>query len=256
MIKNTRQLYVSKKRIEELSGVLDSLPDVDPKDNAAARRTDSAKRSLESLLKTLQRQVAEFEALAGGNTSGVRVQSLADLPKALIQMRIASGMSQRDLAAKLDVKTQQVQRWEHEDYENIGFERLLEVADALGLAARITLKRAAPVLIPNLSTLIFGGPCKPSFGTMWTYHSQRGDSAPVRSTTPAIIHAVGEVRTGANDGASVGRVSVVETSHGMTVRLAGMNNLMDGFYSKNSGSTKNADQAHWTQTDMMDKAHA
>jgi transcriptional regulator with XRE-family HTH domain len=55
--------------------------------------------------------------------------------------RIASKMTQRQLAEKLGLKPQQIQRYEATRYRTITLERILEVAEALGL------KLQAPVSI-------------------------------------------------------------------------------------------------------------
>jgi DNA-binding XRE family transcriptional regulator len=57
--------------------------------------------------------------------------SIEDLPKVLIQKRISLGMTQKELAAKLGIKEQMVQRYEASGYESIGFQRLAEVWNAL-----------------------------------------------------------------------------------------------------------------------------
>ena len=43
------------------------------------------------------------------------------------------GLSQKDLAEKLGLKEQQIQRYEATDYESASLSRLLEISDALGL---------------------------------------------------------------------------------------------------------------------------
>jgi HTH-type transcriptional regulator/antitoxin HigA len=61
---------------------------------------------------------------------------LEELPKALIQARIAGGLSQEELAAKLDLKPQQVQRYEATEYQSASLERVTEVARVLGVKLR------------------------------------------------------------------------------------------------------------------------
>lgn len=57
--------------------------------------------------------------------------ALEDLPKVLIQKRIGLGMTQKELAIKLGIKEQMVQRYEASSYESIDFQRLTEVWNAL-----------------------------------------------------------------------------------------------------------------------------
>jgi HTH-type transcriptional regulator / antitoxin HipB len=57
--------------------------------------------------------------------------SIEDLPKVLIQKRISLGMTQKELAAKLGIKEQMVQRYESNGYESISYNRLTDVWNAL-----------------------------------------------------------------------------------------------------------------------------
>ena len=49
----------------------------------------------------------------------------------MIKARIALGMTQKDLAEKLGMKEQQIQRYEANQYSSAGFQRLAEIATAL-----------------------------------------------------------------------------------------------------------------------------
>jgi transcriptional regulator with XRE-family HTH domain len=53
------------------------------------------------------------------------------LPHGLIKARIARGFSQKELADKLGLKEQQIQRYEASDYETASFARLKEIVSAL-----------------------------------------------------------------------------------------------------------------------------
>jgi len=54
----------------------------------------------------------------------------------LIQACIAAGLTQEDLAARLGVKSQQIQRYEGSDDQTASFARLSEIARLLGLGVR------------------------------------------------------------------------------------------------------------------------
>jgi transcriptional regulator with XRE-family HTH domain len=77
--------------------------------------------------------VREYEQLRAGQLAAARVASLSDLPDALVRARIAAGLSQRELAGRLGMKEQQIQRYEAEDYAGASLSRLREVMDALGV---------------------------------------------------------------------------------------------------------------------------
>ncbi len=51
----------------------------------------------------------------------------------LVRARVAAGLSQKQLAQRLGLKAQQIQRYEATRYRTITLGRMLEVAEALGL---------------------------------------------------------------------------------------------------------------------------
>jgi transcriptional regulator with XRE-family HTH domain len=84
-------------------------------------------------LAELDAQVSEYEQLRAGQLAAARVSSLDDLPDALVRARIAAGLSQRELAGRLGMKEQQIQRYEADGYAGASLNRLREVMDALGV---------------------------------------------------------------------------------------------------------------------------
>jgi HTH-type transcriptional regulator/antitoxin HigA len=92
--------------------------------------------ALKSQVADLQRELAEYERLHSGQRKRVALRSLEELPRTLIQARIARGLSQEELAAKLGLKPQQVQRYEATEYRSASLERVTEVARVLGVKLR------------------------------------------------------------------------------------------------------------------------
>lgn len=84
----------------------------------------------------LRTELQEYESLKPGGRKIPELRSFQDLPNALIQARIASGMSQEDLARKLGLKPQQIQRYEATDYMAASLARVSEVVKALGIQLR------------------------------------------------------------------------------------------------------------------------
>ena len=75
-------------------------------------------------------RLAEYDLLKSGQVSFSKTYALEELPRVLVQARIASGMSQTDLAEKLGMKPQQVQRYEATDYMGASLGRLIEISQA------------------------------------------------------------------------------------------------------------------------------
>lgn len=91
---------------------------------------------MKSLLDELREELAEYDALRAGTRRTLEAESFDTLPRALIQARIAIGLSQRDLAERLGMKEQQIQRYEANEYASASMSRVQEVIHALGVEVR------------------------------------------------------------------------------------------------------------------------
>jgi HTH-type transcriptional regulator/antitoxin HigA len=98
---------------------------------------------MESERTQLTEQLEEYDALRSGLIDGLLAKSLSELPTTLIKARIVKGWSQRELAEALELKEQQVQRYEAEKYASASFRRLLEVAAALSLEVSESVRLSA-----------------------------------------------------------------------------------------------------------------
>jgi HTH-type transcriptional regulator/antitoxin HigA len=91
--------------------------------------------ALKSQIVDIEAELAEYDLLKSGQVSFSKTYALEELPRVLIQARIASGMSQTDLAERLGMKPQQVQRYEATDYMGASLGRLIEISNALDVKA-------------------------------------------------------------------------------------------------------------------------
>jgi ribosome-binding protein aMBF1 (putative translation factor) len=92
--------------------------------------------AMASQAEDLRQQMRDYEALKQKHKTSATMYSLEDLPEALIQARIASGLTQEGLAEKLGLKKQQVQRYEATRYQGASLQRLNEVAEVLEVKIR------------------------------------------------------------------------------------------------------------------------
>ncbi len=132
MITNDRQYKIVKSQIENFKETLGNLilnaeqiKDIHPKILEAER--DAVNFQLQQLLF----QIKEYEELKAGEIFITEVKDLHELPLVLIKSRIANGYTQADLAKLLQMKEQQVQKYEAEKYENVSLKTLFKVADTL-----------------------------------------------------------------------------------------------------------------------------
>ena len=128
MIKNERQYRVTRSQVRRLAKALagqrSNRPDYDTQVFGAMVA------GIESQVLELQRQVTVYESLRGAPS--VNVSSAADLPAALIQARIAQGLSHQELATRLGVTAQQIQKYERDSYRVTSLGRVVEILHALG----------------------------------------------------------------------------------------------------------------------------
>ena len=96
--------------------------------------------AVQGQLDSVQLELGDYEDLREGKTAPPDLSVYEDLPAALIRARIAAGLSQRELANRLGVPEQQVQRYEANEYTSTSWGRLRDVLSVLSrtLAARST----------------------------------------------------------------------------------------------------------------------
>jgi transcriptional regulator with XRE-family HTH domain len=137
MITNERQFRIARSSAERFKNVLEELVSENtPSDNVQAILRKAEIESLRSQLADLRAELAEYEALKSGDVTILEVNSFDKLPNTLVRARIASGLSHKDLAERLGIKEQQIQRYEATQYHSASLSRLLEVAKALHLNIR------------------------------------------------------------------------------------------------------------------------
>jgi len=97
---------------------------------------------MESFHLQLQEEVASYERLKRGEFE--ELDNLRGLGHLLISVRIAQGVSQRELAKRLGVHETQVSRDERNEYFGITLERAVKVLDALDVRLHTTVELAPP----------------------------------------------------------------------------------------------------------------
>jgi HTH-type transcriptional regulator / antitoxin HipB len=129
MIQNERQYRITQTKLREFEQELAALNPQDP--NIHPRQIIGWTNSLNIIIGELRQEVAEYEQLKSGNVLTFVLGSIEDLPITLIKARIAAGLTQKDLAEKIGVQEQQIQRYEANHYGSASFDRLRAIANAL-----------------------------------------------------------------------------------------------------------------------------
>lgn len=142
MIKNERQYKITKAQAAKFENAFRETKAADYGSPLARKLHEDA---LASQLNELREDIAEYEALRDGEVRVLELHSLHELPQALIKARIAAGLSQKQLAERLGLKEQQIQKYEATDYAAANLERIGNVLDALGVSVRENLVIPAKV---------------------------------------------------------------------------------------------------------------
>jgi HTH-type transcriptional regulator/antitoxin HipB len=142
IIQNQRQYKITKAHLAGFEGGLVAHDARDPKDlppNIDPGMPKLMHDAIVSEIESLREQIKHYEKLRDGHITSREITSLHDLPTALIEARIAAKLTQRQLAKRIGVAEQQVQRWEADEYSGVSIHRLQEIADALGVRMHDTI---------------------------------------------------------------------------------------------------------------------
>jgi transcriptional regulator with XRE-family HTH domain/cytidylate kinase len=134
MIRNERQYKITNAEVAKLREALQAAesatiaPTIDPLFIKA--EIDGLRSQLEEMVEDLE----SYERLRDGIDEIPAVRSVQDIPRALIQTRIRAGLTQEDLAQRVGLKPQQIQRYEASDYASANLSRVSEIAEALDIS--------------------------------------------------------------------------------------------------------------------------
>ena len=133
MIRNERQYRVTQAQRARLASQLE----VPASDDVPEWVATAGRAALESQIFELDVELAEYAGLRDGTSlAPTAVQDLSELPRALVRARIAAHLTQRDLAKRLNLKEQQIQKYEATDYAGASVTRLQDVMAALDVTFR------------------------------------------------------------------------------------------------------------------------
>ena len=134
MIKNERQYRITKAmaaRFQNNLTILKQRPDADGDVHPLIAKAQE--EALASQLADLENELLEYESLKAGEFQLDSLKVVSDLPAVLIKARIAQGLSQKELAERIGLKEQQIQRYEATDYASANLARIQEVASAFNV---------------------------------------------------------------------------------------------------------------------------
>lgn len=142
MILNERELKEARAKISALNEALSSERALEPMvaglpPEVVLQVTHALKAERKELTSSVE---AYEQAKDDGNYKNMRQKAGGDPGLALIVARIARGLTQRDLAWRLGLKEQQVQRYEADRYSTISLKNYTKIALLLGVQLRADIQ--------------------------------------------------------------------------------------------------------------------
>lgn len=128
MITNEHQRELTRESLDRFEAAVRQHDEAGPRPDIHPRILRAMRDAAASEAVALRRNLQHYEDLLEG-----RVRHGPGGPAALVEARIASHISQRELADQLGVDEEQVEAWEGNDYDLVSAEQLSQVAEALGI---------------------------------------------------------------------------------------------------------------------------
>mgnify|MGYP003385013986 CR=1 FL=1 len=165
MIKNEKQYKMSRVKLDKwllTQRQLHEGASADQPDWIAAEQAFG----IEQQIKQLQAEISEYELTESGQQALPDLALVLDIPAVLIRWRIACHLTQKELATKLGLHENQIQKYERENYGCASLDTISRVATILkqvALEQRAALSSHAQVTSPALAQKV---------RTRWFGHSQ------------------------------------------------------------------------------------
>lgn len=131
MILDNKQHEAAKMNLDRLNKSIARIVENDECGNDPVKNSELA--GLKGFSNQIQQDIDDFEMLRSGGFETPISYNLTELPKILIQARIASGWSQQKLADCTSTKLEHLELYEEELYLGASFSKQMQIAEALGI---------------------------------------------------------------------------------------------------------------------------
>jgi transcriptional regulator with XRE-family HTH domain/Zn-dependent peptidase ImmA (M78 family) len=131
MIKNERQLKITRSQLEKFKKHLSLIDNLE-----SAKKTPLIKCEEEAVreqIRLFEDEIDGYQSLWASKKEIPTLESIDRIPHALIEARLSLGLSQKELADRVGLKEQQIQRYEATEFETASLARIKELIRALDL---------------------------------------------------------------------------------------------------------------------------
>lgn len=134
MIKNEKQYRISKKLLND---IIENIADLQKDTTQHPLKIKLLLASALNMQKEIEQDILLYETLKKDRIGLLKERLFSDLPSLLTEYKIKSGLTQKEFAAQLGIKEQQLQRYEADNFRSVTFKNLLRFLDAVGLEVTI-----------------------------------------------------------------------------------------------------------------------
>jgi len=132
MIKNDKQYQITKTLLTDFKKTLEEiLNETDESIDPIYKKIEED--SVKGQIKVFEKEISDYEFLKQGEANFICVDSISNLHELLIKARILKGWTHAELARRLDLKEQQIQRYEFSNYSTASIARVNQVASVLDI---------------------------------------------------------------------------------------------------------------------------
>ena len=135
MIINEKQYRISKKLVKEINSQIEKT-EKEMSDNPV--RTQVVLATLINSKTEVENNIKYYESLKENRKSILKERAISELPSLITEYKIMCKLTQKELAEILELKEQQLQRYEANGFKSVTFKNLLRFFDLIGL--EITIK--------------------------------------------------------------------------------------------------------------------
>jgi DNA-binding XRE family transcriptional regulator len=128
MILNETQYQIATEQKEKMEVALETDTAVD---HIPQWTREAQRNAIRSQIEELRQEILEYDQLKSGTIKVTRVSRSSQLPLLLIKARISKGYTQKELAVRIGLDEQQIQRYEASVYKGLNVDFLVQVAKEL-----------------------------------------------------------------------------------------------------------------------------
>lgn len=134
MIRNEAEYQEAVQRIKDEAARIESQKQELKKLDLSSKEVERAMAPIRSFHEQLKEEVSSYERLKRGEFD--EIENFNGIGRLLIALRIAQGVTQRELAERLEVHESQVSRDERNEYHGVTLERANRILAALKVDLR------------------------------------------------------------------------------------------------------------------------